>query len=221
MCCTHLAFPYISKAVALNCGARVETAAAFYLPLPKIARALEFLQQGEKVGWTTVRERYKIQRPMDQSSFKARLLRNEVDYTNRTRLFRTSSCIDEIFPTAVLVEADTLLAVKVQDLWYLASFYGTALEGRLSLVVLLPLCCFERVPPCSGGTIRGVFAQQLPLCRWGVGGAAESVNSTGLCKCEGVGGASQAASPPETEGRGGARIHGDAKQAGHQTPTAG
>ncbi|CBN75278.1 conserved unknown protein [Ectocarpus siliculosus] len=37
------------KAVALNCGARVETAAAFYLPLTKIVRALELIQRGEKV----------------------------------------------------------------------------------------------------------------------------------------------------------------------------
>ncbi|CAM9570812.1 unnamed protein product, partial [Scytosiphon promiscuus] len=37
------------KAVALNCGARVETAAAFYFPLPKIVRALEMIQRGEKV----------------------------------------------------------------------------------------------------------------------------------------------------------------------------
>lgn len=41
------------KAVALNCGARVETAAAFYLPLPKIARVLELIQRGEKVGGAT------------------------------------------------------------------------------------------------------------------------------------------------------------------------
>ncbi|CAN0463790.1 unnamed protein product, partial [Ectocarpus sp. 12 AP-2014] len=38
------------KAVALNCGARVETAAAFYLPLTKIVRALELIQRGEKVS---------------------------------------------------------------------------------------------------------------------------------------------------------------------------
>lgn len=38
------------KAVALNCGSRVETAAAFYLPLPKVTRALELLQRGEKVS---------------------------------------------------------------------------------------------------------------------------------------------------------------------------
>lgn len=41
---------FMCQAVALNCGARVETAAAFYLPLAKIVRALELIQRGEKVS---------------------------------------------------------------------------------------------------------------------------------------------------------------------------
>ncbi|CAN0359585.1 unnamed protein product, partial [Hapterophycus canaliculatus] len=41
-------------AVALNCGARAETAAAFYLPLPKIVRTLGLIQQGAKVARGTL-----------------------------------------------------------------------------------------------------------------------------------------------------------------------
>ena len=40
-----------AQAVALNCGAHAETAAAFYLPLTKVKRALELIQRGEKVRW--------------------------------------------------------------------------------------------------------------------------------------------------------------------------
>ncbi|CAM9596818.1 unnamed protein product, partial [Sphacelaria rigidula] len=42
------------KAVALNCGSRAETAAAFYLPLSKIVRALDLLRRGERVSRGTI-----------------------------------------------------------------------------------------------------------------------------------------------------------------------
>lgn len=56
-CGVHIIFVAVLcvKAVALNCGARVETAAAFYLPLTKIVRALELIQRGEKVSRRVIR----------------------------------------------------------------------------------------------------------------------------------------------------------------------
>ena len=38
------------KAVALNCGAQEQSAAAFYLPLTKVARALDLIQRGKKAS---------------------------------------------------------------------------------------------------------------------------------------------------------------------------
>ncbi|CAN0339527.1 unnamed protein product, partial [Laminaria digitata] len=38
------------KAVALNCGAQEQSAAAFYLPLTKVVRALGLIQRGEKAS---------------------------------------------------------------------------------------------------------------------------------------------------------------------------
>lgn len=42
------------KAVALNCGACTHTAAAFYLPLSKIVRALDLIRRGERVSRGTI-----------------------------------------------------------------------------------------------------------------------------------------------------------------------
>lgn len=38
----------------MNCGSRAETAAAFYLPLSKIVRALDLLRRGERVSRGTI-----------------------------------------------------------------------------------------------------------------------------------------------------------------------